>query len=139
MVQTITSKIHSNLLIHMTLYWIFWCKKRLTKPFIEFIFFNRYSGRERDKVSTQFSDFRFFYPCPSIPPPFPLPSQRNFPIYFKPKVAIAEFFWKMQKKSTVIHFGVGRHASFPHRIFVKILFFIFCEKMDPITSKFQNS
>ena len=24
--------------------------------------------------------------------------QRNFPISFKPKVAIAEFFWKMQRK-----------------------------------------
>ena len=31
---------------------------------------------------------------------FPLPSQRNFPIFFKPKVvAIAEFFWKMQRKT----------------------------------------
>ena len=27
------------------------------------------------------------------------PSQRNFPIFFKPKVAIAEFFWKMQRKT----------------------------------------
>ena len=31
--------------------------------------------------------------------PFTLPSQRNFPISFKPKVAIAEFFWKMQRKT----------------------------------------
>ena len=31
--------------------------------------------------------------------PFSLPSQRNFPISFKPKVAIAEFFWKMQRKT----------------------------------------
>ena len=31
--------------------------------------------------------------------PFSLPSQRNFPISFKPKVAIAEFFWKMQGKT----------------------------------------
>ena len=30
---------------------------------------------------------------------FSLPSERNFPISFKPKVAIAEFFWKMQKKT----------------------------------------
>ena len=29
---------------------------------------------------------------------FSLPSIRNFPISFKPKVAIAEFFWKMQRK-----------------------------------------
>ena len=31
-------------------------------------------------------------------PPFSLPSQRNFPISFKPKVAIVEFFQKMQRK-----------------------------------------
>ena len=30
---------------------------------------------------------------------FALPSLRNFPISFKPKVAIAEFFWKMQRKT----------------------------------------
>ena len=30
---------------------------------------------------------------------FSLPSQRNFPISFKPKVAIAEFFWKMQRQT----------------------------------------
>ena len=30
--------------------------------------------------------------------PFSLPSQRNFPISFKRKVAIAYFFWKMQRK-----------------------------------------
>ena len=30
--------------------------------------------------------------------PFSLPSQGNFPISFKPNVAIAEFFWKMKKK-----------------------------------------
>ena len=29
---------------------------------------------------------------------FSLPSQRNFPISFKPKVAIAGFFWKMQSR-----------------------------------------
>ena len=28
---------------------------------------------------------------------FSLPSQRNFPISFKPKVSIAKFFWKMQR------------------------------------------
>ena len=33
----------------------------------------------------------FLYPCPSFFPPFSLPSQRNFPISFKPKVAIAKF------------------------------------------------
>jgi hypothetical protein len=31
--------------------------------------------------------------------PFSLPSQRNFPISFKPKVAIADFFGKMQRKT----------------------------------------
>ena len=30
---------------------------------------------------------------------FSLPSQKNFPISFKPKVAIAEFIWKMQRKT----------------------------------------
>ena len=33
--------------------------------------------------------------------------QRNFPISFKPKVAITEFFWKMQKKP-----GIPWSASF---------------------------
>ena len=37
---------------------------------------------------------------------FSLPSQRNFPISFKPKVAIAEFFWKMQRKTWYSIFGV---------------------------------
>ena len=31
--------------------------------------------------------------------PFSLPSQKNFPISFKPKMAIAEFFLKMQRKT----------------------------------------
>jgi len=35
-------------------------------------------------------------------PTFFLPSQRNFPISFKPKVAIAKFIGKMQKKSVVL-------------------------------------
>ena len=38
----------------------------------------------------------------SLGKPFSLPSQRNFPISFKPKVAIAKFVWKMQKKSLVL-------------------------------------
>ena len=29
---------------------------------------------------------------------FSLPSQRNFSISFKPKVAVAKFIWKMKKK-----------------------------------------
>jgi hypothetical protein len=35
----------------------------------------------------------------SIGQTFSLPSQRNYPISFKPKVAIAELFWKMQRKT----------------------------------------
>ena len=45
---------------------------------------------------------------------FSLPSQRNFPFSFKPKVAIAKFIEKMQK-SLVLEKWVGRHASFPPR------------------------
>ena len=37
-------------------------------------------------------------PCWLSGRPFSLSSQRNFPISFKPKVAIAVFFWKMQIK-----------------------------------------
>ena len=48
-----------------------------------------------------------------------LPSQRNFPISFKPKVAIAKFIWKMQKKVWHYEKRVGRHASFPPRRSVK--------------------
>ena len=48
--------------------------------------------------------------------PFSLPSPRNFSISFKPKVAIAKFIWKMQKK------WVGRHASFPPRRSVMVNF-----------------
>ena len=38
--------------------------------------------------------------------PFSLLSQRNFPISFKPKVAKAEFFWKMQRKNWYFIFGL---------------------------------
>ena len=38
--------------------------------------------------------------------PFSLTSQRNFPISFKPKVAITEFFWKMQRKTWYSILGV---------------------------------
>ena len=52
--------------------------------------------------------------------PFSLPYQRNFPISFKPTVAIAEFFWKMQRKTWYIfYFGGGRHSSFPQKPVVK--------------------
>ena len=36
-------------------------------------------------------------------------------ISFKPKVAIAKFVWKMQKKVWYYDKWVGRHASFPPR------------------------
>ena len=42
--------------------------------------------------------------------PFSLPSQRNFPISFKPKVAIAEFFWKIQRKTWYSILGVEAMA-----------------------------
>ena len=35
---------------------------------------------------------------------FSLPSQRNFPVSFKPKVVIAKFVWKMQKNVWYICF-----------------------------------
>ena len=37
---------------------------------------------------------------------FSLPSQKNFPISFKQKVAIAKFVWKMQKKSGIMNSGL---------------------------------
>ena len=43
---------------------------------------------------------------------FSLPSQRNFPITFKPKVAIAKFVWKMQKKN-LAHIIKGGLAAMP--------------------------
>ena len=49
---------------------------------------------------------------------FYLPSQRNFPISFKPKVAIAELFWNATK-NLVFHFEGERHASFPRKPNVK--------------------
>ena len=52
---------------------------------------------------------------------FSLPSQRNFPISFKPKVAIAKFIWERQKKVWYYEKWVGRHASFPPRRSVEIL------------------
>ena len=45
----------------------------------------------------------------------PLQSQRNSPISFKPKEAIAKFIGKMQKQIWYYEKWVGRHASFPPR------------------------
>ena len=50
--------------------------------------------------------------------PFSLPSQMNFPISFKPKVATTEFFWKMES-NLVFQFWSGRYASFPQKPVVK--------------------
>ena len=47
----------------------------------------------------------------SLGRPFFLPSKRNFPISFKPKVTIAEFFWKMQRKT--LYFILGVDAAMP--------------------------
>ena len=43
---------------------------------------------------------------------FSLPSQRNFPISFKPKVAIAKFIGKMQKKSGIMKSGLDAMPLF---------------------------
>ena len=66
----------------------------------------------------------FFVIFLSLPLPshaFSLPSQRNFPISFKPKVAIAKFVWKMQKKVWYYEKWVGRQASFSQISSVKLL------------------
>ena len=56
------------------------------------------------------SKFCYFFilalPFSLLFPPFSLPSQRNFPISFKPKVAIANFFWKMQRKTWYFILGL---------------------------------
>ena len=44
---------------------------------------------------------------------------RNFSISFKPKVAIAEFFWKMQRKTW--YSILGLKASFPQKSVVKVV------------------
>ena len=51
---------------------------------------------------------------------FPLPSQRNLLISFKPKVAITKLIWELQKKVSYYERWVGHHASFPLRRSVKI-------------------
>ena len=43
---------------------------------------------------------------------FSLPSQRNFSISFKPKVAIAKFVLKMQKKSGIMESGLDAMPLF---------------------------
>ena len=53
---------------------------------------------------------------------FSLPSQRNFPISFKPKVAIAKFVWKMQKKSGIMKSGLDAMPLFLLDDLLSILF-----------------
>jgi hypothetical protein len=43
---------------------------------------------------------------------FSLPSQTNFPISFKPKVAIAKFIGKMQKKAGIVKNGLDTISHF---------------------------
>ena len=47
-----------------------------------------------------------------FPSPFSLPSPRNFPISFKPQVAIAKFFWKMQKECGIMKSGLDAMPLF---------------------------
>ena len=69
--------------------------------------------------------------CPFLFPPFFLPSQRNFPISFKPKVAIARLQWKMQEKTWYYEKWGGRHVSFPPRRSVNMIVWeFFIEKAD---------
>ena len=58
---------------------------------------------------------------------FSQPTQRNFPISFKRKVATAKFIGKMWKKIWYYEKLVGRHASFPPRRSVKVLPLNFAE------------
>ena len=77
-----------------------------------------WEGREKGLPCwlSQFSKTKLRQPTGQT---FSLPSQRNFPISFKPKVAIAKFIGKMQKKVWYYEKWVGRHASFPTRQSVK--------------------
>ena len=68
----------------------------------------------------QQQDILLFFPLrPFLSLPFSLPSQRNFPISFKPKVAIAKFSWKMQRKTWYYEKWLGRKAAFSPRSSVK--------------------
>ena len=44
--------------------------------------------------------------------PFSLPSKRNFPIFFKPKLVIAKFIGKMKKKSGIVKSGLDAMPLF---------------------------
>ena len=49
---------------------------------------------------------------PKISKTFSLLSQKNFPISFKPKIAIAKFVWKMRKKSGIMKSGLDAMRLF---------------------------
>ena len=59
---------------------------------------------------------------------FFLPSQRNFPISLKPKVAITEFFWIMQRKTWYSIVGLD---AMP--LSLKNLLLNLTDKRDPTT------
>ena len=78
------------------------CNNKFTKKFDSKVINNRFL-RERGMASTPKMEYQVFL-CifqtnsalnwdSQLGRIFSLPSQRNFPISFKPKVAIAEFFW----------------------------------------------
>ena len=52
-------------------------------------------------------------------------SKRNFPISFKPKIAIAEFFWKMQRKTWYSILGVD---AMPLSLKNLLLSFLLCNE-----------
>ena len=59
---------------------------------------------------------------------FSLPLQRNFSIFFKPKVAIAVFFWKMQRKTWYPILGVDAMPLSLKSLLLrccKVIFFFF--------------
>ena len=78
-----------------------------------------WEGKEKGLPSclSQFSKTRLRQPTGQT---FFLSFPKEFPISFKPKVAIENFIRKIQKKIWYQENWVGRHASFPPRRSVKI-------------------
>jgi hypothetical protein len=71
-----------------------------------------WEGGEKSSALSQFSKTKLNWDS-QLGKLSSLPSQRNLPISFKPKVTIAKFIGKMQKKVWCYEKWVGRHASFP--------------------------
>ena len=63
---------------------------------------------------------------------FSLPSQMNFPISFKPKVALAEFFWILQSKNCYSILGLD---TMPLSL-KNLLLMQFHKNFDPIEMAF---